>query len=305
MTKANLIFWNNGSSNLIAIKRTHLVVFPCLSPRITHFTMEPWFFLMENDFQERKSWTGIVYIHPPSAVMFLHVFMSIVIYWKNGALTLILVIPVQSWTVHFSFSPFHVCNSLCSEKHVSHIFGVPTTCSAPVCNGWLYLVDQHSHVDSAFSELLPCPLPSFAGLPHPHPLPSQALSGMLGHCPLVILIPALPHFPQSSSHSRVLGWIFKEERKKKEGRLCCSQTYFLTPSWRYITLCYSVPPKYCYVVSIPLHSSIKEFRSHFLSVGWNQHGWREIRLISVNEQNKDAIHCISHKKEQLSGNSPR
>lgn len=26
-------------------------------------------------------------------------------------------------------------------------------------------------------------------------------------------------------------------------------------------------------------------------------------LISMNEQNKDAIHCISHKKEQLSGNS--
>ena len=65
------------------------------------------------------------------------------------------------------------------------------------------------------SELPPCPLPSFAGLPPPTLPPSQALSGMLGHCLLVILIPALPHFPQSSSHSRVLGWIFKEERKKK------------------------------------------------------------------------------------------
>ena len=160
---------------------------------------------MENDFQERKSWTGIVYIHPRSAVMFLHV----------GAFTLILVIPVQSWTVHFSFFLFHVCSSLCSEKHDSHIFGVSTTCSAPVCNGWLCLVDQHSHVDSAFQWAPSLPSALLCWAAPPTLPPSQALSGMLGHCLLVILIPALPHFPQSSSHSRVLGWIFKEERKKK------------------------------------------------------------------------------------------
>ena len=120
---------------------------------------------MENDFQERKSWTGIVYIHPRSAVMFLHV----------GAFTLILVIPVQSWTVHFSFFLFHVCNSLCSEKHDSHIFGVSTTCSAPVCNGWLCLVDQHSHVDSAFqwAPSLPSALLCWAAPPYPATQPGS------------------------------------------------------------------------------------------------------------------------------------
>ena len=155
------------------------------------------------------------------------------------------------------------------------------------------------------SELPPCPLPSFAGLP---PLPCHPARLSLGCLVTVFLSSWSQHshiFPSLLLTPEFWAGFSRKKERKKEGRLCCSQTYFLTPSWRYITLCYSVPPKYCYVVGIPLHSFIKEFRSHFLSVGWNQHGWREIRLISVNEKNKDAIHCISHKKEQLSGNSPR
>lgn len=168
------------------------------------------------------------------------------------------------WWLHFQaelsilVSPFfmYVTPFLCSKKHVSHIFGMFTACPAPICNGWLYLVGQHSRGLCFPVHSFPDPCPPLLGCPTPPP----AQPGSLG-----ILTPALLHFPQSS-HSRVWGWIFKEERKKKQGRLCCSQTYFLTPSWKCIILCYSVPPKYCYVVSIPLHSFIKECRSHFLSV---------------------------------------
>ena len=168
-------------------------------------------------------------------------------------------------------SPFFMCVTpfLCSKKHVSHIFGMFTACSAPVCNARLYLVGQHSRglcfPVCSFPAL--CPLPSFAGLPHPSPSPARLSLG----CLVTVLLASWPQhshiFPSLLLTPEFGAGFSRKKERKKEGRLCCSQTYFLTPSWRHIILCYSVPPKYCYVVSIPLHSSIKEFCSHFLSVG--------------------------------------
>lgn len=205
--------------------------FPRLSPRITHFAMEPWFFLMENDIQERKSWElEFIYTHDQ---LFLHVFMSIVIYWKNGAFTLILVTPVQSWTVHFSFSLFHIYNSLPLQQETCQLLFVMHGCT-----WWV-----STHMDSAFqcAPSLPSALLCWAAPPQPQP--SQALSGLPGHCPLGILTPALPHFPQSSSHSRVWGWIFKEERKKKRRKTLLFSNLFFDSFLKIHYTLLQCPPK--------------------------------------------------------------
>ena len=68
-------------------------------------------------------------------------------------------------------SPFFMCVTpfLCSKKHVSHIFGMFTACSAPVCNARLYLVGQHSRRLCFPVCSFPALCPPLLGCPTPAP----------------------------------------------------------------------------------------------------------------------------------------
>lgn len=150
-----------------------------------------------------------------------------------------------------------------------------------ICNQWLPMaVPTTSGLCLMWTlrstGLLPCPLPSSPGLRSSCLWATWSLSPWGSD-------PSTPTLSPAIFSLRVLGCIFTERRKQKGRKTLFSNQVFLTPSWKYVTLCYSVPEKYCYVITIPLNSSIKEFCSHFLSVGLKTSEGGEITLISMNE----------------------